>query len=106
MSIPISTITVTEITVPDGGTTVTEALDVNYNREHLMIKYEGTNFYIGYGPTIPTGTAAQIKAAMTLVDNTPFGGDFWDKGGMPKTKVFLYQDAGGGNLTVKVREGV
>jgi hypothetical protein len=105
MSVPIKVITVTEITVPDGGTTVTEALPRNLKREHLLVKYEGSAFYVGYGPAVPTGTSAQIKAAMTLVDGTNFNGDFWDAGGMPKTKVFLYQDIGGGNITVKVREG-
>jgi len=103
MSKQLKTLDVTEITVPDAGTVATRALTANSLREHLMVKYEGSNFYVGYGDE-PTGTAAAIKAAMTLID-ADYSGDFWDFAGMPRAEVWFYQDNGGGNLTVKVREG-
>jgi hypothetical protein len=99
-------ITVTEITVPDGGLTATEALPATSGRKHLMCKYEGSAFYVGYGNDLITGaSAAAVKAQMTLVDSQ-YPGDFWDANGIPKQKVMFYQDLGGGNLTVKIREGV
>jgi hypothetical protein len=77
--------------------TFTKLLNSNNQRQHLLVKYTGEDFYVFYQEATPISTDEG-----TLIDAT-YLGEFWDSASVPSSSVWVYH-TGGVNQDVFVRE--
>jgi len=88
-------ILVTKKSIPDS--TMVEFYGPNLYRNHLLIVRDDTDFYVAYQNDAPEGPDEMIKITST------YTGEFWDKGGIPQSRVWVYQDSGA-EIVLKFRE--
>jgi len=101
MSTPLKLVDFKETLTSVATATWTRLLTAN-DRDHILMYWDGTNtirvYYKGNNDTVPTLATDGVQY------DTNFKGEFWDRGAVPVTEVWVYQ-ATGGNINIWAREG-